>query len=125
VRDEAITVLQEAKKFGDGGDIIFGGQRRERLSHRAMPALMRRMGRPETVHGFRSSFRDWAAEQTSFSNDVVEISLAHAVGTAMTRAYQRGDQFERRRKLMSAWAEYCSQPSMSRQVIPLRPTAPD
>jgi len=117
--NEAVTVLREVKEFSDGSDIIFGGQRRERLSHRAMPALMRRMGRPETVHGFRSSFRDWAAEQTSFSNDVVEISLAHAVGTAMTRAYQRGDQFERRRKLMSAWAKYCSQPSMTSEVIPL------
>jgi integrase len=59
------------------------------------------------VHGFRSSFRDWAAEQTNFPREVAEIALAHAVGSATERAYQRGDLLEQRRKLMEMWARHC------------------
>ena len=66
------------------------------------------MGRPDiTVHGFRSSFRDWAAETTAHPNHVVEMALAHAVGNAVEAAYRRGDLFEKRRRLMEDWAKYC------------------
>lgn len=60
-----------------------------------------------TVHGFRSTFRDWVAEQTSFPSEVIEMALAHKVGDAVVRAYMRTDQFEKRRALAEAWAAYC------------------
>ena len=66
-------------------------------------------GQSITVHGFRSTFRDWAAECTSFPREVAEMALSHAVGDETEQAYQRGDLFEKRRKLMEAWAKYCSQ----------------
>jgi integrase len=66
------------------------------------------MGRTDiTVHGFRSSFRDWAAECTAFPNEVCEMALAHTIGNAAEAAYRRGDLLEKRRKLLEAWAEYC------------------
>jgi integrase len=77
----------------------------------AMLVLLERMGRADlTVHGFRSSFRDWAAEQTAFPSEVVEMALAHAVGNKVEAAYRRGDLREKRRKLMEAWAAYCAAP---------------
>ncbi len=66
------------------------------------------MGRPDlTVHGFRSTFRDWAAECTNFPREVVEMALAHAIGDKVEAAYRRGDPFEKRRELMTAWARHC------------------
>jgi len=61
-----------------------------------------------TVHGFRSSFRDWASEATSFPHEVCEQALAHTIGSAVERAYRRGDLFEKRRQLMEAWGEFCT-----------------
>ena len=79
------------------------------LSNMAMEMCLRRMGLAHyTVHGFRSSFRDWAGETTDFPRDVAEMALAHMVGSAVERAYRRGDSFEMRLALMIAWAEYCS-----------------
>jgi integrase len=72
------------------------------------------------VHGFRSTFRDWAAEATAYPNHVVEQALAHAVGNAVERAYRRGDLFEKRRKLMDDWARYCTQLPVTGDVIPIR-----
>jgi hypothetical protein len=73
-----------------------------------------------TLHGFRSSFRDWAGEQTSFAHDVCEAALAHSRG-AVHAAYQRGDLLAKRRKLMDAWAAYCSTPPPAGAVVtPLR-----
>jgi len=60
-----------------------------------------------TVHGFRSTFRDWVAEKTSFARELAEKALAHTVGDETERAYQRGDLFDKRRKLMDAWSRYC------------------
>jgi integrase len=76
-----------------------------------------------TSHGLRSSFRDWAAEQTSFPDEVAEQALAHSVGSKVRRSYQRGDLLAKRRQLMEAWARYCaSAPSAaaSADVVPLR-----
>ncbi len=61
-----------------------------------------------TVHGFRSSFRDWAAEETPFAREIAEAALAHVVGDTTERAYRRGDALEKRRQLMQAWAKYIS-----------------
>ena len=71
--------------------------------------MLRRMNLPDlTVHGFRSSFRDWVSEETSFPREVAEMALAHAVGSAVERAYRRGDSFDKRRELMNAWADFCA-----------------
>jgi integrase len=64
-------------------------------------------GSEATIHGFRSSFRDWAAELTSFPNHVVEAALAHAIPNAVEAAYRRGDLFEKRRRLIETWAKFC------------------
>lgn len=91
-------------------DFIFTGQRRSQpLSEMALELLMRRLGvKPYTVHGFRSSFRDWAGENTSFPREIAEAVLAHVVGDQVERAYRRGGALERRRELMQAWADFCA-----------------
>ena len=74
----------------------------------AMSMQLRRMKREDiTVHGFRSSFRDWASEQTSFPHETCEHALAHRISDKAEAAYRRGDQFEKRRLLMDAWANFC------------------
>ena len=77
------------------------------------------MSRGVTVHGFRSNFRDWAAERTNYPNHVVEMALAHAVGDKVEAAYRRGDLFEKRRRLMEDWAQYCGRPGWYRNVLAL------
>jgi integrase len=89
------------------GDLAFPGRGGRPLSNMAMEMLLRRMKADEvTVHGFRSSFRDWAAEETPFPREIAEAALAHVVGDSTERAYRRGDALERRRELMQAWAAY-------------------
>jgi integrase len=79
------------------------------MSNMSMDMLLRRMGRDDyTVHGFRSSFRDWVGEETDFPRELAEAALAHQVGNDVERAYRRGDALERRRKLMEAWEAYIS-----------------
>ena len=73
-----------------------------------------------TVHGFRSSFRDWAAETTAYPNHVVEMALAHAIGSGVEAAYRRGDLFEKRRRLMEDWAKFCAQPTRKGEVVAMR-----
>ena len=79
----------------------------------ALDMLLRRMDVDVTVHGFRSSFRDWAREETSFPREVAEAALAHTVGNAIERAYRRGDALEKRRRLMDAWAEFVGGPRLT------------
>jgi integrase len=78
------------------------------------------MGIDVTVHGFRSSFRDWAAEQTSYANHVVEQALAHAIANGVEEAYRRGDLFEKRSRLMQDWSNYCDRRGASAGVTPIR-----
>jgi integrase len=86
------------------------------LSGMAMTMQLRRMNRGDiTVHGFRSTFRDWASEQTSFPHETCEHALAHRISDKAEAAYRRGDQFEKRRKLMEAWATFC-EPKADRVV---------
>ena len=73
-----------------------------------------------TIHGLRSSFRDWVAERTSFPREVAEMALAHAIPNAVEAAYRRGDLFEKRRRLMDAWAEFCAKPSHRGEVVVIR-----
>ncbi|AOJ70303.1 MULTISPECIES: tyrosine-type recombinase/integrase [Burkholderia] len=94
----------------DAGPIFEGSKAGRPLAHSAMRKLLKAMGRADlTVHGFRSTFRDWAAECTPFANEVVEMALAHAIRDKTEAAYRRGDLFEKRLALMQAWADYIEQ----------------
>jgi integrase len=92
------------------GDFVFpGGRKGVPISNMAMAEVLKRMGRVDiTVHGFRSAFRDWAAERTGYPNHVVEMALAHVVGNKVEAAYRRGDLFAKRARLMADWARYCA-----------------
>ena len=106
------------------GEFIFVGRYSgSRQSGEAMRLVLRRMGHLVTAHGFRSSFRDWAAETTAYPNHVVEQALAHAISNAVEAAYQRGDLLQKRRRLMEDWAKYCGTPvarATSGDVVALR-----
>jgi integrase len=98
-----------------------GGRLGQPLSNMAMLTVLRRMGRHDlTVHGFRSTFRDWASERTNFPSEVVEMALAHAVDNKTEAAYRRGDLFEKRRRLMDNWAEFCRIDRLPGAVVPLK-----
>ena len=101
---------------------VFPGFKRGHfLSDTALEAVVRRAKVDVTVHGFRSSFRDWAGDSTAFARDVVEAALAHAVENKTEAAYRRSDALEKRRKLMAAWAAYCDPDKEGRgKVTPLR-----
>ena len=91
------------------GDYVFPGAKLGRpLSVMSMTMVMRRQEQPYTVHGFRSTFRDWASEETNFAHEVAEQALAHITENAVERAYRRSDLFDKRRELMKAWVEYCA-----------------
>lgn len=114
--DAALKVVKAmaptgAEKTPDG--VVFeGGKRGRPLSNMSLLMLLRRMKRDNlTAHGFRSSFRDWAAERTNFPSEVAEMALAHAIGDKVEAAYRRGDLFEKRRQLMEAWASCCARPT--------------
>jgi len=122
---DAALAIVDRLSYDRKGEFIFAGGRADRpLSDMAMLVLLRRMGRSDvTVHGFRSSFRDWAAERTSFQNEVLEMALAHAVGDKVEAAYRRGDLFDKRRRLMDAWAKFCAASPTPSQVVPIRQPA--
>ncbi|MGO9401026.1 MAG: tyrosine-type recombinase/integrase [Xanthobacteraceae bacterium] len=111
---EIVTTMQEACN----GDFVFFGQNAGKpLSMMSLSMVLRRMKiEGVTVHGFRSAFRDWAAECTNFPNEVCEAALAHVVQNKAEAAYRRGDLFDKRRKLMDAWAAYCSTPESGKVV---------
>jgi integrase len=121
----ALAILQEMQshRHADDGFVFPGGKSDCPLSNMAFLMLLRRMGRGDlTAHGFRSSFRDWCAERTNFPSEVAEMALAHVVSGKVEAAYRRGDLFDKRRKLMEAWAGYCAQPAAAdhRKVVSLR-----
>jgi integrase len=118
----AATALLDSLAEKRTENIVFaGGVAGKPLSNMAMLVLLRRMKRDDlTVHGFRSTFRDWAAERTSFQNEVIEMALAHAVSDKVEAAYRRGDLFEKRRRLMEAWAGYCQSTPAGGAIVPLR-----
>jgi integrase len=100
------------------GDFVFAGQKADSpLSVMALEMVLRRMKiEGVTVHGFRSAFRDWAAECTNFSNEVCEGALAHVIENKAEAAYRRGDLFDKRQKLMETWAAYCATPKSGKIV---------
>ena len=108
--DAALSVLNAMNEADlKPTDFVFPAPRGGALSDMALSQLLKRMDRPDiTVHGFRSSFRDWAGDKTQFGREEVEMALAHTVESSVERAYRRGRALEKRRELMTAWAEYCA-----------------
>jgi integrase len=121
----SVPALVMLKKLHEArtGEFIFSGQRRGKpLSGMAMEMILRRMKADgTTVHGFRSSFRDWCGEVSTFPREVAEAALAHVAGDATERAYRRGDALEKRRELMEAWAAYCEPKASNVVSIARRP----
>jgi integrase len=116
----AIAALSQAAKLREN-EWIFPGDKSQRVSKNLFADVMARLGRDSvTVHGFRSTFRNWAAECTNFPREICESALAHLLGDETERAYQRGDLFEKRRKLMDAWARYCGAPAVTGNVVPMQ-----
>ncbi len=107
----ALAVLAEMHplKATPEGFIFPGTGKSGHLSNMALLVLLRRMDRPDlTVHGFRSTFRDWASEETSYSREVAEMALAHTLKDKTEAAYRRGDLFAKRAEMMADWAVFCS-----------------
>ncbi len=118
-----IEILIRAQELSDGGLFVFPNQSGKKpLSTMVFLMMIRRMGKEITAHGFRSSFRDWAAEKTNFSREVCEMALAHSVSDKTEAAYLRGDLFDKRRGLMDTWTAYAST-DKSDKVIAIRQTS--
>ena len=123
---QAIKLLHALPRE-DGNPFIFiGAQAGGGLSHMATRLVMARMGYQRvTLHGFRSTFSDWAHETTAYASHVVELSLAHNVGNETERSYRRGDMAQKRVKLMNDWAKFCAMPPTNAKgkagvVVPIR-----
>jgi integrase len=114
---EALAILKSLPRMANNPFVFFGQRHGRPICNMAMLQLMRGMGygvggdRADYVpHGFRSSFRDWAGEVSSYPRDVCEMALAHVIENKVEAAYRRGDLFEKRRKMMEEWAQWCTQP---------------
>jgi integrase len=118
---EATSLLRSLKQLTGGeGHVFPGAKEGQPMSNMAGLQLLKRMRRQDiTVHGFRSTFRDWAAEQTNFPREVAEAALAHVLKDKTEAAYQRGDLFQKRAKLMQAWADYCGRITTPASVTPI------
>lgn len=117
----ALAVLGAMKAI-QHNDFIFPGQKHKSgLSNMALLMVLRRMKRDDlTAHGFRSTFRDWCAEQTAYPAEVAEMALAHAVGSKVEAAYRRGDLFDKRVRLMADWAAFCGTSTKKGKVVGIR-----
>ena len=107
----ALEILEEARALDRGSPLVFPGLRAKPMASTALSELLRELGIAAVPHGFRSSFRDWAAEDTDHPREVVEAALAHTVRNQVEAAYRRTDLFERRRRLMDDWAAYLARES--------------
>jgi integrase len=122
----ALSLLKEIQKTQHSdSDLVFPGSKRgSTISEATMGAVLKRMGLTVVPHGFRSTFRDWAAERTNYPRDVAEMALAHAIGDKVEAAYRRGDLFEKRRRMMADWAKFCATPSVKTgEVVSLHSAA--
>jgi integrase len=106
--ERALEILRELQPLGLGGHVFPSPRGDKPLSNMAMAMVLRRLGVRVTVHGFRSSFRDWTGEETDHPREIAEAALAHVVGDKTERAYRRGDALTKRRQLMDSWASFCS-----------------
>jgi integrase len=102
-----VTILRQMLKARIS-DYVFPGERDDRpIASNTLRVILHNLGADATVHGFRSTFRDWCGDRTKFQREVAEAALSHLVGDTTERAYRRGDAFDQRRQLMQAWASYC------------------
>jgi integrase len=120
----AVQVLKDLPRLAEGQpghELVFPAPRGGTLSDMTLTAVLKRMKVDVTVHGFRSTFRDWAAERTNFDGAMAELALAHKVSNEVEAAYRRGTQFEKRRKMMDAWVSFCSTPRPAgANVVPIK-----
>jgi integrase len=116
---EAVALLKALPRF-EGVDLVFVGKNNKPLSDMTLSAVLRRLKVQATVHGFRSTFRDWASERTSTPREVAEMALAHAIGDKTEEAYRRGDLFDKRRVLMQQWAQFINTPPKRNNITALR-----
>jgi integrase len=119
--DEALAVIDKADALHRTveSDLLFPAPRGGPLSDMTLTAVLRRLEVQAVPHGFRSTFKDWAAERTSYTNEMSEMALAHAIGDKTEAAYRRGDMFEKRRHMMADWAKFLSAPEVPAEVIPI------
>jgi len=116
----AIELLERIPRTS-GGYVFSGIKPKSPLSNMAMLELLRGVrGDGLTVHGFRSTFRDWAGDRTHYPREVIEHALAHRIKDKAEASYRRGDALEKRRRLMNEWAKYCSSPAVISKVVSLR-----
>lgn len=119
----ALDIVKALPRMAASPFVFPGLTAKQHLSQMAMLMLLRRMGHEDvTIHGFRSSFRTWAAECTQFPSEIAELALAHQVGTEVERAYNRSTLLEKRRALADAWAGYC-EPQHGGNVVPMKAIA--
>ncbi|MGH8338449.1 MAG: tyrosine-type recombinase/integrase, partial [Gammaproteobacteria bacterium] len=117
--DRCLAILAEMNGLGEPEHVFPGQRPGKHLSTGGMSSAMKRLKETDTVHGFRSTFKDWARECTGFPNEISEAALAHIVGDKVERAYARGDALERRRELMLAWSAFCD-PERAGNIVPIR-----
>lgn len=115
----AVAVLEALPRLA-GTDLVFPGNKDKPLSAMALLSVMRRMQVNAVPHGFRSTFRDWAAERTSYPAHVAEMALAHAIGDKVEAAYRRGDLFAKRTRMMADWAKFIDTPPATGNVVAMR-----
>jgi integrase len=118
----ALALLKGLPRL-DGVDVVFPSPTGKAFSDAVFSALLKRMGRTETAHGFRSSFRDWAGEVSAHPREVIEHALAHQLKDKAEASYQRGTLFDKRTRLMADWATYCNTPRLPASVTPIRGAA--
>lgn len=118
---QAIELLKAMPRV-DGTDVVFPGMKGQPLSDMSLLKVMRSMGMEEVPHGFRSTFRDWAAERTNFPRDLAEMALAHVIESKVEAAYRRGDMFAKRLQMMQAWADFVETPVKNGNVVPMART---
>jgi integrase len=117
----AVAVLRKMEACRMGKLVFPGVKEGKPCSDMTLTAVLRRMKRGDlTAHGFRSTFRDWAAEATAYPAEMAEMALAHTIGDKTERAYRRGDLFQKRVRMMNDWARWCAKPLESGEVVPLR-----
>lgn len=106
---EAISLIEEMKPYRASSNdcLVFGGKGGKLLSDMTLTKALRDAGRSETVHGFRSAFRDWVSEETDMQSEVAEMALAHAIPSKVEAAYRRGELIAKRRRMMNAWTDFC------------------
>jgi integrase len=119
--DDALSLLNNLPRL-EGSDYVFPGANGGPLSDMTVSMVCRRMKINAVPHGFRSTFRDWAAENTNFPREVAEMALAHTIDSSVEAAYRRGDLLEKRKRLMDSWSDYCSRipASQAAKVTPIR-----